>query len=106
MSTKSKFSLTPNPTFSAIVSIPVPGGLPYPVTFTFKGRTREDFNEFIKGLPGREDMDILMDIVSGWELEDVFDKAHVQELHDGYLGAARAIIDKYLAELTNGRLGN
>ena len=103
---KVKFSLSANPTFKAKVEIPVPGDKAASVEFVFKGRTRESFKDFIDGLKDREDVDVLMDIASGWDLEDAFDKENVERLTQNYLGAARAIIEKYLAELTAARLGN
>jgi len=103
---KPKFTLTPSPTFKAKVGIPVPGNGTTAVEFTFKGRTRDEFKTFIDELANREDVDVIMDIASGWELEDAFDKENVEELIQNYLGAARAIIEKYLSELTQARLGN
>ena len=103
---KPKLSLTSAPTFKAKVSIPVPGKTAEQVEFTFKGRTRDAFKDFIDGLKDREDVDVILDIASGWELEDAFDKANIELLTQSYLGAARAIIEKYLAELTQARLGN
>ncbi len=103
---KPKFTLTPTPTFKAKVLIPVPGKTAESVEFTFKGRTREQFKEFIEGLKDREDVEVVMDIASGWELEDAFTVANVELLTQNYLGAARAVIEKYLSELTQARLGN
>jgi hypothetical protein len=106
MATKSKFSLAVKPTFRSRVSIPVPGQAAELVEFTFKGRTRDQFKAFIEELKDREDVDVILDIASGWELDDAFDKDNLEELTQNYLGAARAIIEKYLSELTQARLGN
>lgn len=105
---KPKFTLVAKPTFTARVAIPVPGQAPELVEFTFKGRTRDQFAEFIESIKEGEskDVEVIMDIASGWELEDAFDAKNVELLTQNYLGAARAIIDKYLAELTTARLGN
>jgi hypothetical protein len=103
---KPKFSLTANPTFKALVDVPVPGGKSAAVEFTFKSRTRDDFRLFIDGLGDRLDVDVIMDMASGWDLEDPFDQANVELLTQNYLGAARAVIEKYLSELTAARLGN
>lgn len=103
---KSKFSLTASPTFKAKVAIPIPGDKAVDVEFTFKGRTREAFKTFIDNLKDREDAEVVMDIASGWDLEDAFSKENVDILTQNYLGAARAIIEKYLSELTQARLGN
>jgi len=82
------------------------GGIPAAVEFTFKSRTRDDFRLFIDGLGDRLDVDVIMDMASGWDLEDPFDQANVELLTQNYLGAARAVIEKYLSELTAARLGN
>lgn len=103
---KPKFSLTASPTFKAKVAIPVPGGESADVEFVFKGRTREAFKEFIESIKDRDDAEVIMDIASGWDLTDAFDKQNVELLTQNYLGAARAIIEKYLSELTQARLGN
>jgi len=101
-----KFSLTPSPTFKAPVSIQVPGGKTVQVEFTFKHRNREDFRELTEGLEGRKDVEILLDIASGWELEDAFEEKNVQKLVDNYLGAGRAVLETYVAELTAARAKN
>jgi hypothetical protein len=105
---RQKFTLAVAPTFKSKVLIPVPGQAPEPVEFTFKGRTRDQFAEFIESIKEGEakDVDVILDICSGWELEDAFDAKNIETLTQNYLGAARAIIDKYLAELTTARLGN
>lgn len=103
---KPKFSLTTNPSFKAKVLIPVPGKAAEAVEFTFKGRTREEFKELIESIKDREDVDVVMSVASGWELDDTWDKENVELLTQNYLGAARVIIEKYLSELTQARLGN
>ena len=84
----------------------MPGGKSAAVEFTFKSRTRDEFRLFIDGLGDRLDVDVIMDMASGWDLEDPFDQANVELLTQNYLGAARAVIEKYLSELTAARLGN
>lgn len=103
---KTKFNLSVSPTFKAKVLIPIPGKTAEPVEFTFKGRTRDEFRKFVDDLKDREDVNVVMDIASGWDLEDAFDEVNVEILTQNYLGAARAIIEKYLNELTQARLGN
>lgn len=101
-----KLVLTASPTFSANVLIPVPGKKPVPVEFKFKGRTKDEFRAFLDGLADREDADVVLDIANGWELDDPFDADNVALLLQSYIGAARAIIEKYINELTSARLGN
>lgn len=103
---KPKFTLALKPTFTAKVDIPIPGQVAAPVEFTFKARTKDEFKELVDGIAGRDDVEIIMDIASGWELEDAFDAKNVALLLQNYMGAASAIIGKYFSELTQARLGN
>ena len=108
---KPKFTLAVAPTFKAKVLIPVPGKAAEPVEFTFKGRTRDEFDKFLEGIRDRassetSDIDTIMDIASGWELDDAFDRENVEMLTQNFLGAARVIIEKYFSELTQARMGN
>lgn len=103
---KVKLALTASPSFRSKVGIPVPGAKAVEVEFTFKGRTREQFKEFVDALAGMEDAEAIMGLASGWELDDPFTRENVALLVDNYLGAARVIIEKYFAELTQARLGN
>jgi len=88
------------------VLIPVPGKKPVPVEFNFKGRTQDEFKAFIEGIGDRDDVDVILDIATGWELADAFGKDSVELLLQNYLGSARVIIEKYIGELTAARLGN
>lgn len=102
-----KFDLKAKPTFKCMVGIPIPGArAPIDVEFTFKAKTRDEFKEFVDSLRGREDVDVVMEIASGWDLEDAFNAENVAELIQNYIGSARAIMDKYIAELTAARVGN
>ena len=101
-----KLQLTASPTFKCNVLIPVPGKKPVPVEFNFKGRTKDEFKAFIDTIGDREDVDVILDIATGWELEEAFGRDSVELLLQNYLGSARVIIEKYIVELTAARLGN
>ncbi|MDN4040196.1 phage tail assembly chaperone [Massilia sp. YIM B02443] len=103
---KAKLSLAVVATFAATVAIPVPGGKTADVEFTFKWMNRDDFKEFVENLAGAEDVDALMDILAGWDLDETFNKDQVEKLVQRYMGAARAILDKYIAEITGARAKN
>ena len=103
---KPKFNLTAAPTFKADVLITVPGGKSASVEFTFKHRTREQFREFVEGLPERDDVDVIKDIASGWELEEPFDAENIEKMAENYLGSTRAIIETYMRELSGARTKN
>ncbi len=48
----------------------------------------------------------LMEIMDGWNLDQPFDRAHVQQLNEELPGLAQAIIDRYQQASMEGRLGN
>lgn len=103
---KPKFNLNAIPTFKAKVAIPVPGGKDAEIEFTFKHRTRDEFKEFVEGLTDREDVAVILDVASGWDLDDSFDADNLDALVQNYIGSARAVIETYINELTNARLKN
>lgn len=103
---KEKIDLNGAPTFKSVVSIPRPGMRPADVEFIFKGRDKDEFKEWLNGLKDREDVDAILDVASGWELSDPFDRDSVTKLVKKYLASPRAVIEKYISEVTGARLGN
>ena len=103
---KIKLVLTANPTFKSKVSIPVAGAPSVPVEFTFRHRNKEAFAEWVKGITDKDDTDLILEVASGWELEDAFDKENIALMCENYMGAARAVIEKYINEQTAAKLGN
>lgn len=101
-----KFSLTAAPTFKHKVEIPVPGARAVPVEFIFKHKTRDEFKEFIDGITGREDVDVILEIASGWDLDEDFDDTSIDALTQNYIGSARAVIEAYINNLTAAKAGN
>lgn len=101
-----KLTLTPSPTFKASVLVPVPGRKPVAVDFTFMGRTKDEFRAYLDNLSDREDVDVLMDTITGWELDDPFSRETVAQLVQAYPGSAQAILEKYIREVTGAKLGN
>jgi hypothetical protein len=82
---KAKFSLTASPTFKSTVDIPIPGGRSAQIEFTFKGRTRDEFEEFMTALKDEKPDDLVLQIATGWDLDEPFGQAHT-ELHGLGLG--------------------
>lgn len=101
-----KFTLSIAPTFKHDVSIPIPGGRPATVSFTFKHKTRDELREFIAGLEGREDLDVVVEVTSGWGIDEAFEEDNVAILLQNYPGAALAIINAYMTEVSGARKGN
>lgn len=103
---KPKLSLTASPTFKAVVQIPVAGGAPVGVEFTFSHRNADAYDAWTPTLKGRDPIDTTMDIATGWDLEDAFTRENVEKLLKEYIGSGRAIFETYIAENTGARLGN
>ena len=101
-----KLNFTTAPTFTLKVAIPVPGKKPADVEFTFKGRNRDEFQAYLDASSSKEDVDALMDTVTGWELENEFCREEVERMMLFYPASPRAIIQRYISELSGVRLGN
>lgn len=101
-----KFTLKPAHTFKAKADIPLHGGGVSPVEFEFRHRTRDELEAWLKDSVERSDVDAILDMTSGWELEDAFGRESVEQLVQSYMGAARSIFDKYIDTLAQRRLGN
>lgn len=96
-------------TFTAKVEIPTPGSKPTPITLTFKHKTRDQLTHFLtsEDAKSRSDVDTVAEIVSGWENVDAeFTPDNIEAMLDQYHGAARAILNAYIEQLTQVRLGN
>ena len=97
---KVKLQLVANPTFKAQAPIPVPGGKITHVEFTFKHRNKIEMQEFLENLKDQDDVDLIMNIASGWELDEPFDAENVGQLVSEYVGSGLAILETYIAEST------
>jgi hypothetical protein len=100
--------LKPNPTFMAKVDIPAPGGN-VSIKVEFRHMTRDEYKAFIEaeGKSKRTDEEALMDIMRGWANVDAeFNKDNVAELCQQYHAAPRAIVEAFIRELTQFKLGN
>lgn len=96
-------------TFKAKTEIPTPGGKPVAVTLTFRHMTRAELARFIAPdeAKNRPDVDTVMEIVAGWENVDAeFSRDNVEALLEQYHGAGRAILQTYIEQLVQARLGN
>jgi len=64
--------------------------------------TQQELLEF--GMSGS--VDFIMAAVEGWNLDEKFDRAAVEQLADEVPAAIPAILDDYRAAINEGRLGN
>lgn len=103
----SDFPLTPDPTFTAKVDIPVPGKKPLKLEIIFKHRGVDELKQFMEQMSEFEnDTETVMEIATGWDHKLPFERDNVEKLVKGYIGSAGAIITKYLQENSGARLGN
>jgi hypothetical protein len=105
-----KVTLAVEPTFQAPVTIPAPGGKLDPVTFTFKYRTKDELDAYSKSMEKNvesiSNVDVVMGIAEGWDLDDAFTRENVERLLQKFHAAAGVISRAYITELTQARLGN
>jgi hypothetical protein len=101
-----KLSLKAKPTFQAKVGIPVAGGEPVEVLFTFKHRTKTELETFITSREDASDVDSFMSMVEGWDLEDTFCKESAELLLENYIGTAIATYRAYVDQLIQAKAKN
>lgn len=101
-----RLSLNPAPTFKAKVGIPVPGGESAEVEFTFTHRSRSACLSWKEEAEKASDAEAVMQMVTGWDLDDAFTPENVARLCDNYPGAGTAIFIAYLRELRGERAKN
>lgn len=101
-----KLKLIANPTFTTKVAIPVAGGDAIPMAFTFKHRTRTELDAFGKGLAQQSDADAFLEMLTGWEFDEEFNKENIELLLQNYQGAAMAVYDTYKNELVKAKVKN
>ena len=101
--------LQPNPTFTAKVGIPVPGGEPVQIKLTFKHMTRAALEQFLTGEEAakRSDVDTVLAIVDAWDGVDApYNRESVDAALSQYHAFARSVVSAWVTELTQARLGN
>ena len=101
-----KLTLIAAPTFKANVGIPVAGGEPIQVAFTFKHRTRTALDEFMNTRAGKSDAETFMEMVEAWDIDLPYTKENVETLIENYLGAPLATYRAYIDELVQAKVKN
>lgn len=106
-----KLKLVAAPTFGAVVKIPLAGGDSADVRFTFKHKTRTQYEEFrIAKVQNAEDFghnaESFMEFVEAWDLEEPFTPDNVKLFLDIYGGAFAAVFVAYGTELHNWKVKN
>lgn len=124
-----KIRIAQNPTFKAFVSIPIVGGEPEKIEFTFKYRDRPGlaalFDEWnlkrdevrtslgesptlseIVAADTEQQSQQIKDLVVGWGFDDKFDDKSIRALVTSCQGAAEAVVNAYQSAFNQARLGN
>jgi hypothetical protein len=102
-----KLKLTADPTFRAKVPVPIPGAGTADVEFTFKHRTNKELQAYIEAIESDQpDTKIVMDVASGWDLDDTYTAENVEKLCESYAGAGLAVFQTYVRELRGARAKN
>lgn len=103
---KAKLTLADEATFKATVAVPIPGNKTADVEWVFAWMDADRFKEFLEGLAGAENIDVLMDISRGWDLAETFSKATAERFNQKYVGGTRAVLDTFITELSGQRAKN
>ena len=102
-----KLKLDPEPTFRAKVPVPIPGAGTADVEFTFKHRTNKALQAYIEAIESDQpDAKIVMDVATGWDLDDAYTPENVEKLCESYAGAGLAVFQTYVRELRGARAKN
>ena len=124
-----KIRIAQNPTFKALVLIPIVGEEPEQIEFTFKYRDRpglaalfDDWSAKGKEMRASFGNDTTLsdvvaaetelqvqqikDLVVGWGFDDKFDDKSIQALVKSCHGTAEAVVNAYQSAFSQARLGN
>lgn len=101
-----KLKLVANPTFKSKVGIPVAGEKAVEVEFVFRHRTKTDLDAFINSRVDQSDVDSIMAMASGWDLDDEFSADSLKLLTENYIGASVAIYRAYIDTLIANKAKN
>ena len=106
------FDFDNSPIFVAPVPLCVPGAAqPWDVNFTFKHKGKKQLAEWVSGWPGRQDHDVLNDVIEGWDVKRKgeavpYSITALADLLDRFPASNREIRDAYLREMTESKRKN
>jgi hypothetical protein len=103
------FKILPQPTFEAIVEVPVPGSDAAPLCLVFKHKNRKEVVDFFDMASKAEAIDatVLSEIIIGWKDVDAeFNVSNLQQVIDNYHAVVPAIFKTYGEQLAEGRRKN
>ena len=101
-----KFKLVADPTFKCKVLIPRAGQEDGEIELTFKHYIKDTLIELENELQNKPEIDFVMKLVSGWNLNEEFNKENMNILLNNYPAAIRAIMSSYYKEMLGQREKN
>lgn len=101
-----KLILAVNPTFPATVTVPKAGGDPVTLKLTCKHRTKAQLDEFIKSRADKEDAASILDMATGWDLDDAFTPENIETMCQNYIAAPLEIYRAYIDQLVGAKAKN
>lgn len=105
MAKKMKLTLAPLPDFKLPVKFTMPNGDEQSIVFTVKHKKASDIQELYQK-DGTKDSDFIMNIATGWDLEEEFNEDNSKLLIEYYPSAALALMGSYLGALAGQRVKN
>lgn len=102
------FKLNPNPTFTAVTPLSVPGSKnPASIEIEFKHLSKKEIKAYFDGLSGKTDDEALGEIIVGWKgIDTPFSKEALETLLDKYPKAAGELFEAFRFELMEARVKN
>lgn len=100
---KMKLTLGPLPDFKLPVNFVMPDGSEQKIIFTVKHKKATEVQELYRK-EGVKDFDFIMNIATGWDLEEEFNHENAKLLVDYYPGSALALVQSYLGALAGQRV--
>lgn len=102
------FKIVPKTTFSAEVSLSVPGeAKPATITVDFKHLSKKAIKAYFENLEGKTDAEALGEIIAGWSGVDApYSAESLEMLIDNYPAAAGELFEAFRRELIEARRKN
>lgn len=101
-----KLSLEVSPTFPLTVTIPKAGAEPVMLKLTGRHRTKTQLDEFIKSRADKEDAASILDMATGWDLDDAFTLENIEMMCQNYIAAPLEIYRAYIDQLVGAKAKN
>lgn len=99
--------LEPSPTFRHTIRVPVPGGDHAEVEFEFIYKDVDEMTAWLNNRDGDQSFPVaIQQIAKGWSFSEPFGQKTLEVLCKKYHAFGRAVVQGYIAEVTQARLGN